>query len=264
MKFKRLYLVPLLLIAVPFVMGAAVMGIQQFPRGVSSPYWYGYSSGAPASYYLAAPTLSANDTAAGIAATQTLTNKTLTSPVISNLTASRPVVTNSSKVLTSADYNLSGTSAQTYTFPTTSATLARTDAANTFAGIQTFSGSIVATSIDSALSSTTLALDADGETTLYTVPAGKRTVLTKAILIAGADAGTTTLSIGQSGALTDFLGNQTLSNVDAQYDAAILMPVPNATPVLVKSYAAGTVIKAVVGSHAGGATNTIVLFGYTY
>lgn len=56
--------------------------ISQQPYGISTPYWYGYSSGTPASYYLAAPTLSANDTACGIAATQTLTNKTLTSPVI--------------------------------------------------------------------------------------------------------------------------------------------------------------------------------------
>lgn len=51
--------------------------VSQQPYGIATPKWYGYSSGAPASYYLAAPTLSANDTACGIAATQTLTNKTL-------------------------------------------------------------------------------------------------------------------------------------------------------------------------------------------
>jgi hypothetical protein len=56
--------------------------ISQQPYGISTPYWYGYSAGSPASYYLAAPTLSANDTACGLAATQTLTNKTLTSPTI--------------------------------------------------------------------------------------------------------------------------------------------------------------------------------------
>lgn len=37
---------------------------------------------------------------------------------------------------------LAGTDAQTYTFPTTSATIARTDAANTFTGTQTFSNAI--------------------------------------------------------------------------------------------------------------------------
>lgn len=264
MKFKRLWAIPVLLTVAAFLMGATVMGIQQFPRGVSAPYWYGYSSGAPASYYLAAPTLSANDTAAGIAATQTLTNKTLTSPVISNLTASRPVLSSSGKVLTSADYNLSGTSGQTYTFPTTTATLARTDAANTFSGTQTFAGSLVATNIDTALSSTTVALNADGNTTLYTVPVGKRAVLTKAILIAGADAGSTDFTIGQAGALTDFLGTQQCDNLNAANDAAIFMPVPNATAAGIKSYAAGTVIKMVVANQAGGATNTLVLFGFTY
>ena len=60
-----------------------VLGLSEHPRGIATPYWYGFSSGAPADYYLAAPTLSANDTAVGLAATQTLTNKTLTSPVIS-------------------------------------------------------------------------------------------------------------------------------------------------------------------------------------
>ncbi len=62
--------------------------ISQRPYGISTPYWYGYSSGSVASYYLAAPTLSTNDTAVGLAATQTLTNKTLTSPTISGPTIS--------------------------------------------------------------------------------------------------------------------------------------------------------------------------------
>lgn len=37
---------------------------------------------------------------------------------------------------------LTGTDAQTYTFPTTSATIARTDAAQTFSGVQSFNGGI--------------------------------------------------------------------------------------------------------------------------
>ena len=32
----------------------------------------------------------------------------------------------------------------------------------------------------------------------------------------------------------------------------------------IKSYAAGTVIKAVVANQAGGATNTLYLFGFLY
>jgi hypothetical protein len=114
------------------------------------------------------------------------------------------------------------------------------------------------------LSTTTVPLNADGQTTLYTVPVGKRCVLHGAMLIAGADAGTTTVTIGQVGALTDFLPTNTLSNIDAQYDAAYLQPVPNATPAKRKSYAAGTVIQMDVGANAGGADNTVMLFGTLY
>lgn len=116
----------------------------------------------------------------------------------------------------------------------------------------------------SLLSATTVALNANGDTTLYTVPPGKRCILHSAILVAGADAGTTTLSIGQNGAETDFLPVNTLSNLDAQYDAVVLMPVPNTTPTKTKSYAAGTVIQAQVTNQAGGATNTLYLFGLLY
>jgi len=114
------------------------------------------------------------------------------------------------------------------------------------------------------LSATTVSLAADADTTLYTVPVGKRCILHSAILVAGADAGTTVISIGADGAETNFIPNNTLSGVNAQYDAAILMPVPNTTPTLTKSYAAGTVIQAKVSSQAGGATNTLYLYGMLY
>lgn len=114
------------------------------------------------------------------------------------------------------------------------------------------------------LSETTVALNANGDTALYTVPAGKRCILSHAILVAGADAGTSDISIGQNGAETDFVGVTNLDNVDAQYDACLLMPVPSATPAMLKSYAAGTVIEAQVANQAGGATNTLYLFGILY
>lgn len=117
----------------------------------------------------------------------------------------------------------------------------------------------------SLLSTTTVAFNANGDTTLYTVPTGKRCVLSHAIVVAGADAGaTTTLSIGQNGAETDFIPANTLSNLDAQYDAVILKPIPNTTPLKNKSYAAGTVIEGQVATQSGGATNTLYLFGFLY
>jgi hypothetical protein len=117
------------------------------------------------------------------------------------------------------------------------------------------------------LTSKTLALNADGNTTLYTVPAGKTAILTHAILIGGGNCTSTTLTIGRAGALTDFLGAQTLSNLDAAGDVLVLAPIQNATPVKMKTYAAGTIIKGVVASHAGlgeSASNTIVLYGRLY
>lgn len=49
------------------------------------------------------------------------------------------VTTLNGHTFTAGSSTFTGTAAQTYTFPTTSATLARTDAANTFTGSQTFS-----------------------------------------------------------------------------------------------------------------------------
>lgn len=115
------------------------------------------------------------------------------------------------------------------------------------------------------LSTTTISFAADANTTLYTVPTGKRCVLSHAIVVAGADAGaTTTLSIGQSGATTDFVPANTLSNLDAQYDAVKIQPIPNTTPLKNKSYAAATVIQGTVATNSGGATNTLYLFGFLY
>ena len=115
------------------------------------------------------------------------------------------------------------------------------------------------------LSTTTVSFAADADTTLYTVPTGKRCVLTHAIVVTAADAGaTTTISIGANGAETDFIPANTLSNLDAQYDSVILQPIPNTTPLKIKSYAAATVIEAQVASQSGSADNTVYLFGITY
>lgn len=119
----------------------------------------------------------------------------------------------------------------------------------------------------SLLSVTTVALNADADTTLYTVPVGKRCILSHAILVVGADASTTDISIGQNGTETDFVGAIDLANLDNQYDACRLAPVPAATAASAakeESYAAGTVIEAQVTNQAGGATNTLYLFGTLY
>ena len=114
------------------------------------------------------------------------------------------------------------------------------------------------------LSATTVSLAADASTTIYTVPTGKRCILHSAILVAGADAGTSDISIGITAGGTDFVGVTNLDNVDAEFDACILAPVPSATPAILKSYAAAAVIIAKVANFAGGATNTLYLYGMLY
>jgi len=126
-------------------------------------------------------------------------------------------------------------------------------------------GTGVTTGALTLLSVTTVTFGADGDTTLYTVPTGKRCVLSHAIVVAAGDAGgTTTLSIGANGTETDFIPANTLSNLDAQYDAAILQPIPNITPLKIESYAAATVIEAQVATQSGVAGNTVYLFGIIY
>ena len=112
------------------------------------------------------------------------------------------------------------------------------------------------------LSVVTVAFNANADTTLYTVPAARRCILTKAIVVGGADAGATTdLSIGQNGAETDFVPATTLSNIDAANDVAILQPIMGDPAVKGKSYAAATVIQAQVTNQSGGASNTVYLYG---
>jgi hypothetical protein len=111
------------------------------------------------------------------------------------------------------------------------------------------------------ISETVVSFAANADTILFYVPPLKKLVLTKAIVIAGADAGTTTISIGQSTSTTDFIPVSTLSNLDAANDVVILQPIPSTTPLKGKAYAAGTIISCTVASASGGATNTVQLYG---
>ena len=93
------------------------------------------------------------------------------------------------------------------------------------------------------------------------MPAGFRFIPDHVKIEAAGDEAATIASFGQVGALTDFLPNQTLSNLDAQYDVAICRPIQAATPVQHKSYAAGTVFQVDVTTSVGNAANTYMLFG---
>jgi len=102
-----------------------------------------------------------------------------------------------------------------------------------------------------------------GETTLYTTISGETTVPLKAVVRAGGDAGATEVTIGRSGEVADFLNTQTLSNLNASGEMVILQPVPNATPVGLKSYPGGIAIRMNVETAEGVAINWVDLLGYT-
>lgn len=100
---KRNFIIGLIaILAVAGIVYAQTVNRQIY--GVATPglYKYTLSTNTQDAYLLSVPTLSVADTIVGLAATQTLTNKTLTSPTISNLTASKPVFTDGSSVLTSS------------------------------------------------------------------------------------------------------------------------------------------------------------------
>lgn len=88
----------------------------------------------------------ASDTVAVLAATQAFTNKTYNG---NTLTAGTWVLTGgSAKTLTfNNTLTLAGTDGTTMTFPSTTATIARTDAAQTFTGVQTLSSQPILSSL---------------------------------------------------------------------------------------------------------------------
>ena len=107
-----------------------------------------------------------------------------------------------------------------------------------------------------------LDLSGTGQTTIYTTPTGKIMIPFGVGLIAGADCGASVLTIGRSTALTDFIASITLGNIDAVDNMAWLQPVPNAIPVVLKTYAAGVLFQVDVTTALGGATNPVDLFGW--
>lgn len=106
-------------------------------------------------------------------------------------------------------------------------------------------------------------LNSVASTNLYTVPDGQKLIVdhVKPRKLS-ADAGNTVLTLGQSGDKDDFLGAQTLSNLNAAGKAAKLQPVPSATPPAIVEYTAGEVFVVDVTTAAGSAcTATFDVFG---
>ena len=108
-------------------------------------------------------------------------------------------------------------------------------------------------------------LNAVATTNLYTVPTGKKLVVSHVVirdLSASAAGGPCALTLGQTAAKTDFLNTQTLTNLNAAAKAAVLQPIPNATPAALEEYTAGEIFCADITVAAGVAcTATLDVYG---
>ncbi len=119
-------------------------------------------------------------------------------------------------------------------------------------------------SCDGLLSVTTIAdLSSETQTALYTVPTGYTLILTKGYLVSDeGDVGASlVVTIGQNGAVTDFVGTTNGDNLDAAEDVILMAPVPSATPAKLKRYTAGTVIELDVATAGNGVTGELLLYG---
>lgn len=114
------------------------------------------------------------------------TSPTLVSPVLGAATATSI----NGNVLTTGSSTYTGTAGQTYTFPSTSATLARTDAANTFTGVQTTT-QIISTS--NAITATSNAATVPVTSKVNTVTNSSAATLTITMTTTGAVDGQTSI-----------------------------------------------------------------------
>ena len=107
-------------------------------------------------------------------------------------------------------------------------------------------------------------LNAVATTNLYTGPAEKKFIIDHVRpRNLSATAAAAKVTLGKSTAKTDFLGEQTLSNLNAAGKTTKLMPIPSATPPAAVEYAAGVIFVVDVTVAAGSAcTCTLDVFGY--
>ena len=114
----------------------------------------------------------------------------------------------------------------------------------------------------SLISTTTVNHSAIAAEPLYTVPPGKKFLPDHIKVKAAGNEAATIVSAGLSTALTDFLPNQTLSNLDAADDMVILKPIQAATPLQLQVYVAGEIFSVDVTTNVGNAGNIYYLFGH--
>ena len=108
---------------------------------------------------------------------------------------------------------------------------------------------------------------ADTETELFAVPTGKKAIIHKVIIRGlSASAASGVITLGKAGgACNEFLGDQTLSNLNGTTKAGILQPVPNATTPAQTILNAGESFGCEITTPAGSACTCVMdVFGHLY
>lgn len=149
-------------------------------------------------------TLPTTGTLATQAGVEALSNKTINGITITASTGTLTLNTNTLAVAGSGvSLTLAGTTGTTMTFPTTSATLARTDAGQTFSGVQTFSGNVAIVAATLGIQSsaaTALAVGPNGTTNpAFNVDASTASSATGINIKSAAAGGNTAVSVISSG-----------------------------------------------------------------
>lgn len=127
---------------------------------------------------------------------------------------------------------------------------------------------LLSTTISTALNQTANTIVAS----LYTVPLGKTLIISEVWLKTSGDVGANgKITIGRSTALTDFSvgcgsgGLIILTSLDANGDVIIIKPLPSLTPLIQKTYPAGTIIQVNINTAASNAvTGTFYMFGFLF
>jgi hypothetical protein len=147
---------------------------------------------------------------------------------LSILTASQVFVASGKLLQAHNSLNLIGTDGTTQTFPTTNAVIARTDAANTFTGTQTYSGRVLVDDVTDATTTTNGSLQTDGGLSV-----AKKANIGGAVTISDTTASTSITTgalivsggVGISGAI-----NMTYTNTALSGTLALHLPTLNVNP----------------------------------
>jgi hypothetical protein len=183
--------------------------------------------------------------------------------------ATNVVVAGGKTFTVSNTLTLAGTDGTTMTFPTTSATLARTDAANTFTGVQTMTSPVLITptlGVATATSYNKVAITAPATGSTLVIADGKTFTVNQTLTLTGTTGTTmtfpaTSATIARTDAANTFTGHQTIEGVTSTGATGTGQFVFDTTPTLttpVLGVATATSInKVAITAPAASATLTI-------